>query len=444
VSAAKGLSPARKTLGNGLVTIVKETRKTPIVAINIGVRAGSVCDPPDAPGAVNLLARVIDRGTSSRSAAEIAEAFDGRGVSLGVSVGRHLLSFVCTCLVEDFEPIIDLIADIVRNPSIPDGELATRKGQVAIAIRQDDDSPFARAAEGLMEAMYGPAHPYGRRVKGSVEGVGRMSRDMLLELHRRRVAPSSTSVVIVGDIETAGVESAIARMFGDWAAPLAPRLDPPHAPAPGARRAIVLPMMNKSQADIAYGFTAVSRSDPRYYAYWLMNHIIGQYAIGGRLGDSIRERQGMAYYAGSTFEANLTEGPLFVRAGVSPANVDRAIASIDEELARARREGLTQKELDLSRNYLIGSMPRALETNNGIATFLQTAECFGLGLDYDLQQQEYLHQVTLDDVNAAVRETLDPARATVVIAGPYEDKSPNHQITKSPKSPDHQITRYPN
>ena len=158
----------------------------------------------------------------------------------------------------------------------------------------------------------------------------------------------------------------------------------------------------------------------RYYAYWLMNHVLGQYAIGGRLGDSIRERQGMAYYAGSVFEANVVEGPLFVRAGVSPANVDRAIASIDAELTRLRADGLTQAELDDSRNYLVGSMPRSLETNAGIANFLQTNEFFELGLDHDVRLPELLGRVTLDDANAAALRAVDPARATIVIAGPYE------------------------
>ena len=98
-----------------------------------------------------------------------------------------------------------------------------------------------------------------------------------------------------------------------------------------------------------------------------MNNALGQYAMGGRLGDSIRERQGMAYYVSSSLDANVIAGPLLVRAGVSAANVDRAIASIDEELTQIRREGLTAKELNESRQYLIGSMPRALETNAGIA-----------------------------------------------------------------------------
>jgi zinc protease len=152
-----------------------------------------------------------------------------------------------------------------------------------------------------------------------------------------------------------------------------------------------------------------------------MNNVLGQYSMGGRIGDSVRERQGMAYYAFSSFDANLGEGPLVVRAGVSPANVERAIASIDDELRRFVREGATAKEVQQSQQYLIGSMPRALETNAGIAAFLQSAEVFGLGLDHDRRIPDLLRAVTLDEVNASAARLLDPDRATIVVAGPSQD-----------------------
>jgi zinc protease len=150
-----------------------------------------------------------------------------------------------------------------------------------------------------------------------------------------------------------------------------------------------------------------------------MNNILGQYSIGGRLGDRIRERQGMAYYVFSALDANVIPGPLTIRAGVSPSNVDRAIASIDEELTRMAVDGPTDAEMAESKQYVIGSMPRTLETNAGIATFLQTAEFFGLGLDYDVRLPGLLMAVTRDEVHDAARRTLAPANATVVIAGPY-------------------------
>jgi zinc protease len=179
-------------------------------------------------------------------------------------------------------------------------------------------------------------------------------------------------------------------------------------------------MMNKSQTDIAYGFVAISRADPEYPAHLLMNNILGQYSVGGRLGDRIREQQGMAYYVFSSLDASLFPGPLVVRAGVSAENVQKAVASIDAEIERLAQAGPSEQELAESTQYLIGSMPRTLETNMGIAAYLQTLELYSLGLDYDVRVPDLLRAVTREQVQRAAERTLDPRRATVVVAGPYE------------------------
>jgi zinc protease len=327
---------------------------------------------------------------------------------------------VCTCLSEDFAPVLALLGDILVSPSIPEAELATRKGEVVTGIRQDDDNPAVRAVEALMALLYPDGHPYGRRLKGTAETVEQTTRERLLALHRRHFGPGDLSVIVVGDVPTDQARDDAARVFGEWTRDKPPAI-PLARPSPAAsRRRVVLPMMNKAQADIAYGFVAIARADPAYDAFRLMNNVFGQYAIGGRLGDSIRERQGMAYYVFSSLDASVVEGPLVVRAGVSPANVDRTIASIDQEIARLVRDGLTEQELSESRQYLVGSLPRTLETNAGIAHFLQTVEFFGLGLDYDVRIPDLLAAVTLDDVHATAARVLDADRATIVIAGPYE------------------------
>lgn len=414
------LHPVRTALPNGATLLAKTTRTTPAVAINLGILAGSASDPPGEPGTAWLLSRVIDRGTTTRSATEIAEELDNRGVTLTTSVTRHLFTLACRCLSEDFERVLEILADLLTSPSVPEDELAIRKGEVVTSIRQDDDSPAVRATEELMERLYPNGHPYGRRTKGSIATVERLGRDRLLGLHAARFAPAALTAVIVGDVDASRAADVVSRVLGGWRRPTpAPLAVPAQAPPTGRQR-VVIPMMNKSQADIAYGFVAIARSDPAYYAYWLMNNVFGQYAIGGRLGDSIRERQGMAYYVSSSLDANVAAGPLAIRAGVNPANVDRAVASIDEEIDRIVRDGITQKELDDSRKFLIGSIPRALETAPGIANFLQSAEFFGLGLDYDERLPDLLRAVTLDQANAAARRALGTSRATIVIAGPYE------------------------
>jgi zinc protease len=156
----------------------------------------------------------------------------------------------------------------------------------------------------------------------------------------------------------------------------------------------------------------------------VMNNALGQYAIGGRLGDNIREKQGMAYYVFSSLDATFGRGPFSIRAGVAAANVEKTIASIDAELAAVMDQGLTPQEVDESKSYMIGALPRQLETNAAIASFLLTAETFGLGLDYDQRLPGLIGAITKESADAAARRLLDPARATVAVAGPWTPPSP--------------------
>jgi len=199
---------------------------------------------------------------------------------------------------------------------------------------------------------------------------------------------------------------------------VASRLNVLSPPSAAGRRQRFIAMPGKSQTDIVYGFPTVRRLDERYYAYWMMNNVLGQFGLGGRLADSIRERHGMAYYAFSTLEPAAGEAPLLIRAGVDPHNVDRAIAAIDFEVATLAAGGPTATELEETRAYLVGSIPRMLETNESVASFLQTSEEFGLGTDFDRRLPALLRDVALADVRAAAAEALDPDRAAVAIAGP--------------------------
>ncbi len=415
----RGLAPARAVLPNGAVVIAKQSPTTPAVTIHASIRAGSEFDPLSQAGLSHFVSRTIDRGTTARTAARIADDLEDRGVSLSITINRHAMWLVSTCLVEDLDPILALLADVITHPIFPRDEVETKRGEITTLIRQDEDNPATMAVEGLLADLYGPSHPYGRRPRGSVETIEKIDETALRTFYGERFRPASMSLVLVGDIETGRAIDAATRVFGDWIGPPPAASSLREGPSAPGRRARVIPMMNKAQADIAYGFTSLRRADPGYYASWLMNNVLGQYAIGGRLGDRIRERDGMAYYALSALDANVIPGPLTVRAGVSPENVERAVAAIDQELESFAKDGPTEKEMAESRQYLIGSMPRTLETNLGIATYLQTEEFFGLGLDYDLRVPDLLNAVTRDAVVAAARRTLIPSRATIVIAGPY-------------------------
>jgi zinc protease len=414
----RGLSPERTVLDNGAVVIVQETPTTPAVTILATFLAGGLYEPADVPGVAHLTGRVLDRGTERRSAEVISEQLDDRGVALKVSTTRHTIALGCTCLAEDFDDVLSIVVDVARRPLFPEPEIAKRRAEIITAVRQDDDNPAVRATEAFFELAYGATHPYGRRAKGSIESIERIQREDLVRLHAARVRPGALTLVVVGDVRPSHALDRAADELEGWHAGQLEDVPVPPPPSRNGRleRFVVVP--GKSQTDIAYGFAAIRRLDPRYYAYWIMNNILGQFGLGGRLADNIRERQGMAYYAFSAFDASVGEGPLVIRAGVDPANLERAIAAIDDEVRALGTDGPTERELQESRDYLIGSLPRMLETNQSIATFLQNAEQFGLGLDYDRQLASHLARVQMDEVRAAAAEILDPDRAAVATAGP--------------------------
>ncbi|MDO8793292.1 MAG: pitrilysin family protein [Vicinamibacterales bacterium] len=414
-----GLSPVRHVLSNGTVVTIKEAHGVPAVAIHALVHAGSVLDGPDRAGLAHFLSRTIDRGTATRSADDIARSLDSRGVTLSVTINRHALSLTCQCLAEDAAAVLPLVGDLLRSATYPDAQVERLRAEILTTIRQDEENPAVMAGEGLLRLLY-PGHPYAARPRGSATSLRGITPGDLRGFHRDHITPGECSLAIVGDVDPAEAREAAERALEEWTGgPRAGAQFPP-VTTPDARQRLVVPMPGKPQADIAYGFTTILRSDPTYYACWVMEVILGRYALGGRLGDRIRERDGMAYYVFSALDANVVPGPLVIRAGVNPANVDRAVTAIDEELARFAAEGPTEQEVDDTKRYLIGSMPRTLETNAKIANFLQTSEFFGLGLDYDRRLPALLASVTREQVHDAARRWLDPSRAAVAIAGAYE------------------------
>src|SRR5690606_33643278 len=138
--------------------------------------AGSLYDPPHLPGLAYLTGRMLDRGTERRSGDVIAEELDERGVSLRVSTSRHTLSLSCTCLTDDFDEVLAIVLDAARHPTFPEDEIVKRRAEIVTALRQDDDDPATAASQAVLQLLYGPEHPYGRRSKGTAASLEAMGR----------------------------------------------------------------------------------------------------------------------------------------------------------------------------------------------------------------------------------------------------------------------------
>jgi len=391
---------------------------TPAVTFMLSFEAGSAFDPPERPGLAAFTARTIDRGTPEMTADAIAEEIEGRGASVEVSSNRQSLTFMATCLTDDYERVLALVVRMAQAPTFPPDQVELRRGETLTRIAQDAENTGSRATARFFERLYGEGHPYAHPPRGTHESIDGLTRDELIAFHKARVRPALLTAAIVGDLDEARAREALRQTIDGWerdAAASPSTLPAPRPPAARDRSMIDVP--GKAQADVAYGFLGPGRLDPGYYAFWVMNTVLGQYGMGGRLGENIRERQGMAYYAYSSYDAARIPGPLLIRAGVDPANVERTVAAIDDEIARIAKDGITREERDNAVRFLIGSIPRLLETNAGTAQFLVTVEQFGLGEDFAERLPALLNAVTVDEASAAAAD-LSPERAVLAVAGP--------------------------
>src|SRR5687767_15935172 len=208
------LNPKRAVLPNGITVIAKANHTSPTVSLVVAARAGGFNDPPERDGTAALCARVLDRGTAKRSADVIADELDGRGASLSVVAGRHQMALAATCLAEDFEPVLALVADVARHPGFPEQEITTRREQLITSIRQEEDNPATVAGDAFARALYGD-HPYARKVRGSVAAIEAIRRQDLVRFHQRGFDPATITVVVVGDVVDELAVAAITKLFID-------------------------------------------------------------------------------------------------------------------------------------------------------------------------------------------------------------------------------------
>jgi len=412
---------SRQVLPNDIVILGSERLESPAVVLRARLRAGALYDPDDQEGLARLTAIMLQRGTVRHSFAELNELTDALGASISADSGRLTVDLRLRCLVEDFPRLTALLAEVIRQPTFPAAELEKVRGQTLTGIMQGDQDTRTLAERGLRTLAYPAGHPYAHATIGTRESVGAIGRDAIVAFHARHYRPDTLSFSVVGGIPFTEAVTTIERAFGDWAAEgLLPALTIPPAPLPlpGQRQDATL--AGKSQSDITLGHPSIPRSDPDYYALELANLILGRFGLGGRLGKSVRETQGLAYSVGSSLEGGMGPGAWAARAGVAPDNVERAIASVLAEVERIRREPVSADELADAQDYLTGSLPLGLESQDGVAHIALDIELYGLGLDYLDRYPAIIRALTREQLREAARRHLHPDHAVIAVAGPVQ------------------------
>jgi zinc protease len=411
----------RFALDNGISVIVQENHATPTVALRASVPAGSLAEPRDRPGLAGFTASMLSRGTQQRSALGFATALEDVGASLGAGADSLATSITGHALSRDFDLVLDLFAEMLRQPAFPAADLERLKGEALAAIAQSKTNPDRLAGRAFERAIYPVGHLLRPETFEEAEtSVAALTRDDLVAFHRRQYGPDRMILVVAGDVAPERVREALEKRLGDWPRnPETQPIVPPDVPLQPAPTSVEIPIPDKSQTAIVWGHAGgLRRGDPDFYATQVLSLILGGGALTSRLGTSIRDDQGLAYSVYSYFDASLFPGPFRAGLGTNPANARKAVAALETEIQRIRREGVTPREVDEAVAYLTGRFPLRLETNGGVAEILWAMEFFNLGQDYIDRYAEYYRAVTAQQVNQAARSHLHPDRATVVVAGP--------------------------
>jgi zinc protease len=413
----------RTQLPNGIVVLVRPNFSSPSVVISGYLHAGAIFDAEEKLGLADFTAAALLQGTRRRGFGQIYTDMEEAGANLGFSSGTHTVSFLGRSLADDMRLLLDLLAESLRCPTFPRRRVETLRAMLLTGLDLRDQDPEERAALAFDGLLY-PDHPYRRPDEGYPETVKRIKRRHLVEFHARQYGPRELVIAVVGGIDPGLAVRLVEEVLGDWHNP--DQSPPPQLPAwqplDGVKR-IRVDLPDKSQSEVVVGSAGPARGEPDFIAAAVGNNILGQFGLMGRIGQAMRERAGLAYYASSSLGSSLGPGPWTVSAGVDPENEDRAIELIFDELRRFTTELVSEEELADVQANLTGRMPLSLESNTGVASRLLHMEKHRLGLDYLQRYAAMIKAVTREEVLAAGARYLDPARLVVAAAGPPRQKT---------------------
>jgi zinc protease len=408
----------RQQLPNGIVVLTRANFNSPSVMVSGYLAVGGLSDPAEKLGLAEFTALALMRGTRRYSFQQLYDSLESVGASLGFGGGTHTTSFGGAALVEDLDLLLEILAQAIIEPVFPTEQIERLRAQIltSLAIRSQDT---ARMASLAFDRLVYAGHPYSRPEDGYPETIQSITRSDLVDFHQQGYGPHALIISLVGSIEPLLVVEKVARVLGDWRNPqqLASPALPPLQPFDGViTDKVILP--GKSQADLVIGAAGPSRSAEDYLAASLGNNILGQFGMMGRIGEVVREKAGLAYYADSNLGGGLGPGPWSVSAGIDPANSERVTELIRAEIRRFTSQPVTADELADSVAHYIGRLPLSLESNSGVASALIALERYELGLDYYQRYPDLVQSVGQEDILAAAQHYLDPDRLAIALAGP--------------------------
>jgi zinc protease len=409
--------PVEKTLKNGLRVIVVEREGVPLVSAQLLVKAGGETDPRELSGLAQMTATLLTKGTTTRSATEIAQAIEALGGTLNSSARWDASSVSTNIMSSNLGPAMEILADVVRHPAFKDEEIERLRKQNLDGLRVNLRDPGAIASLVAARVIFGDT-PYGHPLGGTLETIPLIKREAIARMHQRFYRPDNAVLVIGGTIKPAEAFNLAERVFGDWQMPPEPIVivtTPTVAPANPGSRVIVIDKPDAGQAAVVLARAGIKRTDQDYFRGIVANSILSGYS--GRLNQEIRIKRGLSYGAGSSLDVRRDVGPFVASAQTKNESGAEVASLLMGELARLSDGQLADVEMTPRKAVLIGSFARNLETSGGLVGQVASLALYGLSLDEINNYIKNVQAITSVDVQKFAGGRLSSKGANLIIVG---------------------------
>lgn len=420
--------PVSFKLANGFTVLVNERPGLPIVSALFILKTGSDTNPVDKPGLANFTAAMLDEGTMTRSALQIADEVAQLGGSLGTGSSMDSTQITASSLKRTFPALLDLIADVARRPSFPADEIERQRASRLASLVQQRENPSAAANAAMFAALYGHDHAYGFTELGTEASNRVMTRDDLQKFWAQNFVPNNSALVVSGQVTVEEIKGLAERAFGGWQ-PGTPARQSLGQPATTTARVVFVDKPGTPQTQLRVASVGVPRSTPDYEALRVMNEALGG-LFSSRINLNLREQHGYTYGASSQFLFRRAAGPFLIASGVRTDVTAPAVGEIFKEVQRMRETMLAPDELSLAKDSLVRSLPSEFETSSRVTSSTATLFIYDLGLDYYTKFPARLAGVTADAVRSAAQKHVVPDRLLVVAAGDRAKIEPELQKLK--------------
>jgi zinc protease len=419
-----------RELPNGLRLLIVEHHELPVADFVLILRSGHEADPRDHAGLASLTAALLDEGTTTRTALQIADQLAFLGVRLNTWAGWDASSVSLHTPTAQLDSALELFADVVLNSTFPQAEIERLRAERLTLLTQLKDRPTAIADQAYATIVFGADHPYGRPTLGTEASVKRITQANVRGYYQEHYRPNNATLIVVGDIRPDDVERRIVSLLGRWQRRNLPQPVFTRAPTWGASaRPTTVYLIDKPgapQSSVRIGSIGVARSTPDYFPLLVMNTVLGV-PFTSRLNQNLRETHGYTYGASSRFDMRREPGPFTARAEVVATKSDSSLIEFVREL-RAIRDTVPQTELLKAKRYLQLQLPASFETTGDIAYQLTPLVVHGLPLDFYNSYVQQIEAVTQADVQRVARKYINPDQLSIVVVG--DRKEIEHGIRK--------------